>query len=244
MPTALQPEDMVPKQDARLAERMELYTEAEGLLTENQTESVRVHNMSTGGVLLESETPLSAGQRIHIRLAELGLVPAVVMWASEALYGCQFETPLSQSDVDVALASDPIVRQLGETPPLADAENGPSVSDFAARLRALREGRGLSLAALSRSAGISKPSIWAWETGKTVPRPRSVEALAQALGVSAAQIWGRDAPFGLIPATSPNAHVGADNGAESLKEVVAAAREAIAKAASVSPEHIRISIDY
>lgn len=243
MSIALNHDDMGHNRDARLAERLELYTETEGMLSADKTEPVLVHNMSVGGMLLESETVLSTGQRIHVRLPHVGLTPAYVMWCSDALYGCRFETPLSTDDVRATGAQDPMVTVYGDTAQQAD-NDGPDVNDFAVRLRALREARGLSLAALSRRAGISKPSIWAWETGKTVPRTRSVDALAKALGVTSAEIWGRDAPYALVSTLRQTSEASAVQSFSGLKDVVATARAAIAKAAAVPPENIRITIDY
>ncbi len=215
--------DINMKHDARGADRFELYTETEGVLSHGGAETIVVHNLSATGLLVETEAMLQAGQRIYIALPDAGPTAAIVVWTGEALYGCRFEQPISQEalvaarkqdvltmpdavDVTDVLLVDPYgadaskpnisfatAAPITATVPAASTAQASADMPLSVRLRTLREAQGLSLAALSRRAGISKPSIWAWETGKTVPRARSIDALARALGVDVTEILGRDA---------------------------------------------------
>lgn len=246
--------DIDKKHEARGADRFELFTEAEGLLSSRGAEPIVVHNLSATGVLLETETLLHAGQRIHISMSAAEPTAAIVVWTGDALYGCRFEHPISQEMLSTArkhdlLAAAEIASELApaaKTMPAMAATADSEPLSLSVRLRTLREARGLSLAALSRRAGISKPSIWAWETGKTVPRVRSIEALARALCVDAADIWGNDAAVGqVLPATVPTlSGPSRGGGAEPLDRVIASARASIAAAAAVRPERVRITVEF
>jgi len=66
-------------------------------------------------------------------------------------------------------------------------------SDFAARLRALREAAGLSQSEIARRLGIRQPSYALWETYNVALKPEQLVALAEALGVSVEQFFGETA---------------------------------------------------
>jgi len=63
-------------------------------------------------------------------------------------------------------------------------------SDFAVRLRALRETAGLSQSETARRLGIRQPSYALWETYNVALKPEQLVALADALGVSVDQFFG------------------------------------------------------
>ena len=57
-------------------------------------------------------------------------------------------------------------------------------SDFAERLRVLREAAGLSQSEMARRLGIRQPSYALWETYNVALKPEQLLALANALGVA------------------------------------------------------------
>ncbi len=65
---------------------------------------------------------------------------------------------------------------------------------LARSVRAHREGRGLSLGALSRSAGLSKTSLSTLEAGLSNPSIETLWRLAEALGVSLGTLLGEADP--------------------------------------------------
>lgn len=238
--------DALSKQDqifeGRDSERIELMIEADGLVGSDKCVKVVLHNISTSGVLIETGQPLQLAQTIHVDVPEAGQVAAAVIWSSDQLYGCRFVKPLSRAALSAVKLRNPLPSELD---PAAETARGSQLSQ---RLRNLREQKGFSLAALSRRSGISKPSIWAWETGKTTPRPRSIHSLAAALGVSASEIWGRDEeaePYQdaeaavLSPAFAP---LPGERGG--IADTVNAARQSVAAAAGVIPARVKISIEF
>lgn len=136
----------------------------------------------------------------------------------------------------MSAAVDPAVANAGEPLPQ--------------RMRRFREESGLSRAELADRTGLSRPTIWAWESGKTQPRQSNLETLAHALGISAQELTGQDQSeaiwremdaMGLsswrnvgIPAGAGNAH--------RLSVLIYAAQLVIAAMAGVDARNVRISI--
>ena len=81
---------------------------------------------------------------------------------------------------------------------------------------------GLSLADIANRLGVSKPTVWAWEHGKSRPVEKRLSALAEALGVT---------PGGLEPAPS------------GPSEELERSRRRIAQAYGVEPARVRIMIE-
>lgn len=241
--------DVVSKQDqlfdGRESERIELMIETDGLVGSGERVKVILHNISTSGVLIETGQALQLTQNIHVDVPEAGQVAATIIWSSEQLYGCRFIKPISRAALSAAKLRNPLPSELD--PAVEAAQSG----QLSQRLRRLREQKGFSLAALSRRSGISKPSIWAWETGKTMPRPRSIHSLAAALGVSASEIWGHDAAAHGHRGSGPDRNavanpVYSDGSGEqgAIADAVHAARQSIAGAAGVLPARVKITIEF
>ena len=64
-----------------------------------------------------------------------------------------------------------------------------TAAGLGARVRELRQGRGLTLKALGRRAGLSHPFLSQLERGLARPSLGSVERIAQALGVPVSALW-------------------------------------------------------
>ena len=65
----------------------------------------------------------------------------------------------------------------------ADAEGGTRVRYSAKSLAAQRRRLGLSAASLARLLGVSALSVYKWESGKTRPRAKQIEAIAGLRGM-------------------------------------------------------------
>ena len=168
------------------ADRLRLNLAVAGAVAPGQGTEVIVHNLSVSGVLIETAADLTMGQDIAIALPEAGDVVASVVWQSERLYGCRFRQPLPRAALSAARLRNPLPSDFDP----ADRADGDTDADaeetLGARLRRLRQARGLSLAGLAQAAGLSKPSIWAWENGTTAPRRTSPSAGEQLQGLQAA----------------------------------------------------------
>ncbi|MEO1731851.1 MAG: helix-turn-helix domain-containing protein [Pseudomonadota bacterium] len=171
--------------DARKAERRALFLEVSGVLPGGLEANVLVHNISTTGLLMETEVALGENEKLMLDLPEAGAVRATIVWQSGFLFGCAFERSLDpKAMAAVELRADPAVEAVV---PTLEAPTEP----FGVKLNRLRRERGLTLAQVASVLGVSKPTVWAWEKGKARPVPDRLEAIAQVLGVDASEIEER-----------------------------------------------------
>ncbi|MDK2762300.1 MAG: helix-turn-helix domain-containing protein [Sphingopyxis sp.] len=213
----------------RSARRVHLRLEAPGSLGRGKGTTVVIHNLSATGMLIETPSDLAIDQRIAITLPEAPDCAATVVWRSEALAGCRFDRPLSRAALSAA-------RLRNTLPDDVDPARASGADELLAqRLLRLRKERGLSRAALSERTGFSRPSIWAWESGKTVPRRSNLIALTEALGISERELMS-GAP------TSLDGDPAADT--QRMQALIQSSREEIAAMAGVEPGKVRITIEY
>jgi transcriptional regulator with XRE-family HTH domain len=93
------------------------------------------------------------------------------------------------------LAYAPLQEVTPETTSASRQEGAPLLcAEMGARLRALRQERGLSLRALAEVAGLTAGGIGSIETGRTLPSVATAEALARGLGVSPGWLVYREGP--------------------------------------------------
>lgn len=200
--------------------RRKLLFETEGALESGNAAKVLVHNISATGLLIQSEAPLKAGEKIDIDLPHAGATRAKVIWTSDSLFGCQFDAPISNA----ALSAAQLRGIAGQDMDIASRQRSHPDESFGVRLHRLRNERGLTLSQIAGQLGVSKPTVWAWEQGKARPIDSRIDALAEALGVESSELMpGRNTP--------------------AVQELVAKTREQIAAAFGLAPEKVRIVID-
>ena len=119
------------------------------------------------------------------------------------------------------------------------------------RLRRFREQCGISRSELAAQTGLSRPTIWAWESGKTQPRLSNLRVLASVLGISQLElVGGLEAAVpdddvsdmmlngwhhGEIPAGLANP--------QRLSIMIYAAKLSIAALAGIKAQNVKISIE-
>lgn len=207
--------------DPRRSVRHTLRLEALAAIADGESARVTVHNISAGGLLIETEAELDIGETIALELPEAGARIATVSWASETFYGCQFDPPLSPAELSAAQLRGVAV----DEPRLPRSVLTTFDDGFGHRLQRLRKQRGLTLAQIAEKLGVSKPTVWAWEQGRSRPIGNRIDPLADVLGVARAELYP-DAK-----ATTP------------LHDLLARVRGEIAGAAGTSPDKIRIMIE-
>lgn len=208
----------------RAAARRALRLEASGLSPDGEEANVTIHNVSAGGLLIETGLALTTGEQLALDLPEAGIVSAAVVWNSERLYGCAFDQPLGASALAAVQLQGlapgmPVPPRPAASPSLHSSEGLP------ARLNRLRREAGLTLADVAATLGVSKPTVWAWEKGKARPLPERLGAIADALGVP---------PDLLAPGSGAP---------RELDSVIADCRQRIAEASGVDPQAVRIMIE-
>jgi transcriptional regulator with XRE-family HTH domain len=142
-----------------------------------------VLDISTSGLLVQSNEPLQVGEQIQLELARGGTRQIEVVWTNGSYYGCRFLKPISSAAVSAA--------QLMSAPQLAtpaDRHDGHMASDFGNRLTELRTAKNSTIDAIAEQLGVSRQAMWYWETGRRTPRPEHVKKIAQLFGVPAAQL--------------------------------------------------------
>jgi transcriptional regulator with XRE-family HTH domain len=221
-----------PGTDQRQGARRKLSLLAKGVQHDGTGIEVQIHNISGTGLLFESDIKLAACDRIEIELPHAGDITAVVIWASGRLFGCQFEGPVSPATLSAvelksAVAPTPEPTPAIDPPPsVEDVHAAPVIDEaFGDRLQRLRTSAGLSLGEVAKRMGVSAPSVSGWEKGRARPTRGRIVKLAAILGVP---------PADLIDDAAP----------EEFQELVDRSREQIAHAAGVSPDRVRITIDY
>ncbi len=203
--------------------RRTLSLDVAGALHSGEGAQVRIHNISSTGLLLECEARLAEGDLLNVDLPEAGVTRAKVVWQSGSLNGCRFDEPVSTATLSAAQLRSAVVAPV-EIESASDGGASDSGESFGMRLRRLRKVRGFTLDQVAAQMGVSKPTVWAWEQDKARPVESRMSDLALALGVAESALSG-----GL-----------ADNG---LTEVIARCRRDIANAARVAINRIRILIE-
>ena len=66
-------------------------------------ENVTIHNLSSTGMLIETQARLCSFDNLEVDLPVAGVTRASVVWSSGRFYGCKFKQPLSKSMISAAL---------------------------------------------------------------------------------------------------------------------------------------------
>jgi transcriptional regulator with XRE-family HTH domain len=191
----------------------------EGVRADGGEALVRLHNISSSGLMLESDIQLDKGEELVIDLPQAGPTVARVVWRSASLHGCRFDEPLPSAVLSAAELQSAIA-----PPEEAAPSPGLATGSLGKRLASLRQERGLTLAQVAEQLGVSKPTVWAWEHDRSQPVSSRIGALADTLGVAEAElITGRDISH--------------------AEAAIAEARRVIAEAYGCAPHQVRIMID-
>jgi hypothetical protein len=99
-------------------------------------EEVVIHDLSPGGILVETGASLRKGARLEVELPEVGATQAKVVWSSGDYYGCQFDKPIPKAVLSAALLRNPFEH----VEDVSDEEADDFVDDrapFAVRMRVI-----------------------------------------------------------------------------------------------------------
>lgn len=203
------------RRDARRTLRLE----ARGELSGGEATNVLVHNVSTTGLLIESNIQLEVGERLSVDLPEAGLTAARVVWSSGRLLGCQFDASVRSAVLSAAQLRSAVGEAVA-IPPVQPV----SAETFGQRLHRLRKQRGLSMAQIARHLEVSKPTVWAWEQDKSRPIAARTDALAEVLQVPRWELLARPDP-------------------DRRRDAIDSSRERVARAFGIDPDSVRILIE-
>ena len=220
--------------DKRGTTRWRIRLEVPGSLNDERA-NVVIHDISTAGMLIETRSKLEVGQDIAVSLPEAENVTANIVWQDEPLFGCRFDKPLPQAALSAARLRNPV---RSSADPIAVEPQSRVPEMLPARLRRLRRERGLSRTALSERTGFSKPTLWAWETGKTTPRRTNLLILAEIFGLTEQQLLLGE---NIVQQTERTT---AQSASERISAAVDLAKSQIAQIAGVDKSMVHIYIEY
>jgi len=218
--------------EARRHPRRALRLDTSGELEDGSRANVTLHNISAAGLLIESDVDIAVGEVLTLILPEHGPVGAEIVWQSGRLFGCAFEQALGEAALAAAqlrggnaLGAGSQQTDIGARPAAQAKPLGGGIAmPLGGKLNRLRREKGLTLAQIAEALGVSKPTVWAWEKGKARPLPERIDAIAEILGVTRADLTEDEA--------------GSSGGA-----LVAECRNKLADAYGVAPGSVRIMIE-
>jgi len=217
--------------------RNDLRLLAEVALQQGPRGDIRIENISSSGLLLNTPLDLAPGEIITVYLPNMEERIAKVVWSSENFHGCRFADPIDEATLDAIRKRNEAFRSpLSDTPMTeggsADAK-GESLGD---RLTRLRKAVDMKQIQLAEVVGVSKTTVWKWENDVVRPRNSAIRKLASIFGTTEmVLLFGSEAQ----EATAPNSG-GVEPG--DLQSVIAACKRSIARAAGTSEDRISINI--
>lgn len=195
-----------------------------GVRRGNDSGNAQILNISRSGFLLQSDLPSLDHQPITVIIPGIAAREAHVVWSSGRFAGCRFDQPLRRID----LANSRL------------RSNGPADRDLepiGPRIKRLREEAGLSMVGMARTLGVSKPTVWKWETGRMLPSRDHFQALCGALRVTEVEL-----AYGHPGEIASSGDRLANEKKPTLAEAMAQSRKLIAEAAGVEERLIQIAI--
>jgi transcriptional regulator with XRE-family HTH domain len=157
---------------------------ASGKTAKGQFAEVLVHDLSTGGFLVQTDTSLAIGEAIEVELPRTGARQAEVVWASGSYFGCRFLQPVPPASVSAAL----LMAAPKHHSASRDRDGLAAPTEFGQRLTALRVGKGWPLEKLAERLGVSRQAVWYWETGQRLPRAEHFRKIAHVFAVPEADL--------------------------------------------------------
>lgn len=200
---------------------------------------VRVHNLSATGMLLSTDGHFDLDEPLLIVFGEAGERLARIVWSADGLFGCRFDESLTKAQMSaIVLRSEPIPSEAVTQSIEASQDEG-----FGVRLKRLRKTTGLSMVDFASQFGVTKPTLWKWETDRARPRRAVLRQLSAYFGLSEQELL-----YGSKGVADRSVSVGetpsADHPTGSLSHVVERSRSAIAREAGVSVKQVTIAIDW
>lgn len=217
-------------EEGRLHPRHQLRLATTAHSESGQATHATILNLSADGFLLRCDADIEVDEQVFVDLPGMESAIATVVWADADLLGCQFAVPLGTDTIGRArLRSEHLVEP--------EAGSVSTEKQLAERLIELREERGWSRAELAHIGGFSRPSIWAWETGRGKPSSKSMAKLAEVFGKSLSGAGAGDAGSGSW--SREEAHL---KGSSGVTELCRSLRTAVADALDIENTKLEIHI--
>ena len=168
--------------DKRSAARKTLRLTVSHRRAGRQAGMVLVHDLSAEGLLIESTTAFAVGETLAVDLPRSGMHEAAVVWSSRNFYGCRFVEPLAAGAMSAAL-----LKAFPEGGTELQSSFSPATA-LSERLAALRRARGWSMEQFADRLGVSRQSVWYWESGQRQPKRAMLTRIAKQFAVSEGEL--------------------------------------------------------
>ena len=183
-------------------------------------------DISQNGCLFISDASFAIGQEITVRLGEpVEPIRGSVAWQGHGFYGCHFALPLSQACLDA-------LRVKGLPRGMLAGEDYSRVT-VGEKLAAARKSIGCSATQLAQELKVSRPTLWAWETGRTEPSHDNLDRVEK-------WIESTEKPRRSTVRSDRSSQIEVST----LESLVERHRTELANELSIQPERIKISIEF
>ena len=131
--------DVAPVQPNRRFARRRLMLQRPGMVADRPGVDVLIHDLSLGGMLIETSAELAVGATLEVELPEAGWTQAEVVWAQGRYYGCRFEQAIPQRTLIAARLMSPTPSEPVEAtaPRLATPANDTDLLPLPVRMRVI-----------------------------------------------------------------------------------------------------------
>lgn len=106
------------------------------------------------------------------------------------------------------------------------------------RIKAARKAAGMSQKYVAMTLGVKGPSVSNWESGKTMPTPDNLSALAKLFGVTVDYLLGRDTTQALVVDVSGSMKQGKSETAAIIESIMAKLAQLDDADQKIAEEHI------
>jgi transcriptional regulator with XRE-family HTH domain len=217
--------------------RNDLRLLAEVALQQGPRGDIRIENISSSGLLLNTPLDLTPGETVSVFLPNMEERVAEVVWSSENFHGCRFADPLDEAMLEAIKQRNEAFKSSLSGVSLSEGESSTAKGEsFGDRLTRLRKATDMKQIQLAEVVGVSKTTVWKWENDVVRPRNAAVRKLANIFKTSEMMLL-----FG-TPAQEAKGSGSTDTEASDLQAVIAECKQRIARAAGTSEDRISITI--
>jgi transcriptional regulator with XRE-family HTH domain len=217
--------------------RNDLRLLAEVALQQGPRGDIRIENISSSGLLLNTPLDITPGEIVTVYLPNMEERIAEVVWSSENFHGCRFADPLEEATLDaIRQRNEAFKSSLSGVPLSEDGNSTAKGESFGDRLTRLRKAIDMKQIQLAEVVGVSKTTVWKWENDVVRPRNAAIRKLAAIFKTTEmVLLFGSEAQEAGIPAANNEAQ-------GDLQAVIATCKRNISRAAGTSEDRISITI--
>lgn len=146
-----------------------------------------LQNISEGGCLMHTDLEIALDSEIEVEIPGLDRHLAKAVWISDDLVGCSFSTRMpigmlrERLILEHGVPKTQIDTPYGFPSPRPAPKEAAHIGDTIFRFRAAK---GMTQAQLAKALGVSTPTVWAWEHGRSRPIAERYRDIASALGIT------------------------------------------------------------